>query len=178
MANPPTAIKNVSLTDLALPPPYSGMLPAGQSAIVADTPTAAQGAMGNSVVTSRLLQFIAVPTGTSLTSHGAPNVDETLSTASPAISLTPRVSRFDVVSGPGNMTPTLANGLYVGQFKRLYQMSATGAATVVVTPATMAESKTSVTLKCLGAWAELYWQANGWKVFGLGGPTGPSVAIT
>lgn len=177
MSNAPTGIKNVSLEDLALPSPYDGMLPAGQMAIVADSPTGAMAALGGVVATNRILQFIVQPTGAALSSHGAQNVDETLATASPAVSLVTQVSRFDVLSGPGNMTPTLGDGIWVGQRKRLYQMSATGAATVVVTPTHMAESKTSVTLKALGAWCDLDWQQAGWKLSAVGGLTGGSVTL-
>lgn len=177
MANTPTEIKNVSLEDLALPTPYYGILPAGGRAVVADGVTGAQAALGGAPNFQRILQLASRPTGSALTPHGAPNVDETLATAAPVISTVTNVSRFDPATAGVPILATLPNGVYVGQTKRLYQMSNLGATGVVITPTTMAEGKVSIGLKCLGAWADANWQQAGWKVTGLGGPTGPAASV-
>lgn len=177
MANTPTEIKNVSLTDLVLPTPYYGVLQPNGRAIVADSVTGAQGALGGFNNIQRIFQLVSKPTGTALTIHGAANVSETLAVPTATVSVAVNVSRFDPVTAGAVVLATLPNGLYIGQTKRLYQMSATGATGAVITPTTMAESKTLVSLKCLGAWADLNWQSAGWTVTGIGGPTGPCAVI-
>lgn len=169
-----TGIKNVSGGPLALPFPYEGLLPPGQMAVVADTPAQVQFVLGGAGFTQKLVQPIALPP-TPLTQHGLPNQDETIITTGNSVANVNRqTSRFDRATAGGAMTPTLANGQYIGQRKRLVQSSAGG--TVVITPATMAESKTAVTLTTTGDWAEVEWTATGWKVVGLGGPTPASYA--
>lgn len=178
----PTGIKNISNQALSLPHPYDGMLPAGQMAIVADTPAQAAAALADVPFVFRLLQFIALPAATTLTFHGAVNVDETLATTNPAVSLVKQTSRFDLIGAGAGVTASLGDGGSVGQRKRLFQMSALGANTVSVVPKTMAEGKTFVKLAALGAWAELEWQVGataggtGWKVIGIGGPTGSAAS--
>lgn len=178
MANTPTEIKNVSLDTLTMPPPYYGTLPPNGRAVVADSVTGAQGALGGFNLIQRVFQLVSRPTGTALTIHGAPLVSETLVTAAAAVSTVTNVSRFDPVTAGAPILATLANGLYIGQTKRLYQMSAPAGATgAVITPATMAEGRSVVSTKCLGAWIDLNWQQAGWTITGCGGPTGPCVAI-
>ncbi len=181
----PTQIKNTSGLPLTLGAPYDGILPPGQAAIVLDSPSAAQQAIGgtgaqNASLVNRLLQFTVVPTGpqAGLTVHGYRNIDETLNVALPVVSVLTNTSRFDVLGGPGSASGTLGLGVFVGQRKRLFQTSATGASTVTITPAVMAEGKTFVKLASLGAWADLEFAGPsvGWKVVGLGGPTSSSAS--
>lgn len=168
MANA-TGIRNVSTLPLALPFPYEGMLPAGQQAVVGDTPAQAQFILGGNAYVSKLLQFIGLPTSTPLTTHGSLNLDELLATAAPALSLTAQTTRFDLSTAGANILGTLANGLYLGQRKRLINMSVSANKWSQVTPATMAESRSNVKLMALYEMAELEWQSAGWKVVALVG---------
>lgn len=177
----PTQIKNVSLETLALPPPYSGMLPAGQSAIVGDAPAAAMAALGGLAATQYKLAFVSVPTSAGFTSHGQPNFDETIAVPTASCSLSTRVTRFDLAGASGPISGIMPDGSYIGQMKRFYAMSSFGStapSSATVAPKTMAEGRSNVKLNCLGAWAEMQWQSNGWKLIGVGGPTGPAVTIT
>lgn len=178
MANPPTGIINISFDPLTLPAPYDGVLPAGQMAIVADTPAQAQLILGGAAYTAKQLQFRVLPAGTLLTPHGTQNVDETLITALPTISVVKNTTRFDVLGGVGSASAVLPNGLYVGQRKQFYQSSATGTSSVTITPVTMSESKTNLQLKALGSFATMEWATDGWKIVAAGGTTGSAVALT
>jgi hypothetical protein len=93
--------------------------------------------------------------------------DETLS-ASGAVGTT-RTSRFDLATANANLAMALANGTRVGQRKALVNMSASANRATTITPATMAEGLTHVTLTAKLDAAELEWQANGWKVVMLSG---------
>ncbi len=68
----------------------------------------------------------------------------------------------------GDHTGALADGLYVGQRKRVYVVSADGTHTYVLTPTTMlAGQPTSFTFTALGQHIELTWTALGWRVTGV-----------
>lgn len=179
----PTGIKNVSLEPLPLPPPYEGMLPPGQIAVVADTPAQVQFILGGFPYVNKLVQTIVLPTGAALTIHGAANLDEYLS-ATGAAGLLPQTTRVDPATAGSAFTVSLANGLYAGHRKR-FAVTSTGNS-VTIKPGTMAESKSQVVLSgVIGTALELEWQigptaANqfGWKVILAAGPTAGVAAIS
>jgi hypothetical protein len=67
--------------------------------------------------------------------------------------------------GTANRTGALADGLYVGQRKRILVIAASGGFTYALTPATMlAGQPTSFTFTAVGQMVELTWTATGWRV--------------
>lgn len=182
----PSKIQNVSGLALSMPGPYLGILKGGQAAVVADGVSAAVAALGGPQYMGNLFTVIAQPSGTALTPHGLPLVDETIAGPTATVNLNVRTSRFDVIGGGGGVTAAVPNGQYAGQRHWFYQSSATGSAKVSIVPSAMFEARQAVALQSLGAWACLEWQlagssgpavGGGWKVAELGGPTGSSVAL-
>jgi len=87
-----------------------------------------------------------------------------------------------------NMTGALADGLYVGQEKKITVDSQAGAFTYVLTPATMkAGQPTSFTFTSAGQSVTLKWRATGWEVIDVktagiaavatGGTINPLIAV-
>lgn len=162
-----TKITNVSTIPLVLPTPYAGVLPGGANAFLSDGVTGALGILAGSQYAHNVFAFQAsAPNAPS--AHSAKNLDETLS-ANGAISVTTQQSRMDINAAGANMAMTLANGLFVGQRKDIMMSTAPGGHTVTITPATMAESHSFVTLTNRYDLVELEWQSVGWKVVLLTG---------
>lgn len=64
-----TGIQNTSGVFIMLPPPYAGALPAGVSAVVADTPAIVIAALGGASFIKNALQINTLPSGTAVTAH-------------------------------------------------------------------------------------------------------------
>lgn len=104
-----------------------------------------------------------------LCNYGTGTVSTTASESPSGVSgnydLTPATSESLLTLGTANRTGALADGLFVGQRKRILVIAASGGFTYALTPATMlAGQPTSFTFTAVGQMVELTWTATGWRV--------------